>query len=264
MNMEKKVSRYVVFSVYRYNPEVDNKPRMEKRVVDISKCGTMVLDALFAIKQQDPTFNFRRSCREGICGSCAMNINGQNALACLTPIVDGVHVTNKCQKRSINVRPLPHMYVLKDLIVDMTLFYEQYSYIKPYLMKKTKDTNYDIENLQSPEDRARLDGLYECILCGCCTASCPSYWWNPDKYLGPAVLQQAYRWIADSRDEFTRERLLELDDVWKLYRCHGIMNCTVCCPKNLVPGRSIFKIKQAIKHLSPSEKDKEVQNWDID
>ena len=171
-----------------------------------------------------------------------MNINGENGLACLTKIPKDSKVTT--------VRPLPHMYVIKDLVTDMTNFYEQYASIKPWLQKKSKvDTNYEVENLQSYEDRLLLDGLYECILCACCSTSCPSYWWHPDKYLGPSILQQAYRWIADSRDEMTEERLKSLDDTYKLYRCHAIMNCTKACPKNLNPGRSIHKLKNAVHHM---------------
>ena len=189
-------------------------------------------------KGEEPVV-FDHDCREGICGSCAMNINGENGLACLTKIPKDSKVAT--------IRPLPHMYVIKDLVTDMTNFYEQYASIKPWLQKKSKvDTNYEVENLQSYEDRQLLDGLYECILCACCSTSCPSYWWHPDKYLGPSILQQAYRWIADSRDEMTEERLKSLDDTYKLYRCHAIMNCTHACPKKLNPGRSIHKLKHAI------------------
>ena len=234
---------YKLFDVFRYRSEVDKKPKMTRYAVDVNNCGTMVLDALFQIKNDiDPTFAFRRSCREGICGSCAMNINGENGLACLTKIPKDSKVAT--------IRPLPHMYVIKDLVTDMTNFYEQYASIKPWLQKKSKvDTNYEVENLQSYEDRQKLDGLYECILCACCSTSCPSYWWHPDKYLGPSILQQAYRWIADSRDEMTEERLKSLDDTYKLYRCHAIMNCTHACPKKLNPGRSIHKLKHAIHKM---------------
>ncbi|KAK8814635.1 hypothetical protein WA556_006674 [Blastocystis sp. ATCC 50177/Nand II] len=234
---------YKLFDVFRYLPESDTKPHMVRYAVDVNNCGTMVLDALFQIKNEiDHTFSFRRSCREGICGSCAMNINGENGLACLTKITPG--------SATMTIRPLPHMFVIKDLIPDMTNFYEQYASIKPWLQKKSKvNTNYECENLQSYEDRQKLDGLYECILCACCSTSCPSYWWHPDKYLGPSILQQAYRWIADSRDEMTEERLKDLDDTYKLYRCHAIMNCTHACPKKLNPGRSIHKIKHALHHM---------------
>lgn len=171
-----------------------------------------------------------------------MNINGENGLACLTKISPG--------RNTMTIRPLPHMFVIKDLVTDMTNFYEQYASIKPWLQKKAEvNTNYEVENLQSYEDRLLLDGLYECILCACCSTSCPSYWWHPDKYLGPSILQQAYRWIADSRDEMTEERLKSLDDTYKLYRCHAIMNCTHACPKNLNPGRSIHKLKHALHKM---------------
>jgi len=188
----------------------------------------MVLDALIKIKNEiDPTLTFRRSCREGICGSCAMNIAGTNTLACLSHIDTTTSVTK--------IYPLPHMHVVKDLVPDMFNFYEQYASIKPYLQRKTPGVKGK-ENLQSKENRAKLDGMYECILCACCSASCPSYWWASEKYLGPAVLQQAFRWIDDSRDEFTKERLEALDDAFKLYRCHSILNCSKTCPKHLNPG----------------------------
>ncbi|CBK20110.2 uncharacterized protein [Blastocystis hominis] len=240
---EDKPKNYKIFSIFRFDNERDNKPHYEKYAVDMNDCGTMVLDALFKIKnEQDPTFVFRRSCREGICGSCAMNINGENGLACLTKIPK--------DNKVCTVRPLPHLYVIKDLVADLTNFYEQYASIKPWLQKKSAvSTDYKVENLQSHEDRLLLDGLYECILCACCSTSCPSYWWHGDKYLGPSILQQAYRWIADSRDEMTEERLKSLDDTYKLYRCHAIMNCTHACPKNLNPGRSIHKLKKAIHKM---------------
>jgi len=201
----------------------------------------MVLDALIKIKnEQDPTLTFRRSCREGICGSCAMNIDGGNNLACLCYISKGA--------ADIKVNPLPHMYILKDLVPDMTNFYAQYKSIKPWLQLKDP-SSHDLEHgehLQSKDDRKKLDGMYECILCACCTTSCPSYWWAGEKYLGPAVLMQAYRWIEDSRDELTKERLEDLDDAFKLYRCHTIMNCTKTCPKGLNPGKAIAHIKKRI------------------
>jgi succinate dehydrogenase/fumarate reductase iron-sulfur protein len=203
-----------------------------------SECGPMVLDALIKIKNEiDPTLTFRRSCREGICGSCAMNIDGANTLACLAHIDAGKPVTK--------IYPLPHMHVVKDLVPDMFNFYEQYASIKPYLQRKTP-AQKGKETLQSKEDRAKLDGMYECILCACCSTACPSYWWNSEKYLGPAVLQQAFRWIDDSRDEFTKERLEALDDTFKLYRCHGILNCSKTCPKHLNPAKAIAKIKNRI------------------
>jgi len=204
----------------------------------------MVLDALIKIKdEQDPTLTFRRSCREGICGSCAMNIDGTNTLACLC------YIEPKNEKKSTaatKIYPLPHMFVLKDLVPDMGNFYEQYRSIEPWLKSdKPKEPN-QAEYLQSREDRAKLDGMYECILCACCSTACPSYWWNADKYLGPAVLMQAYRWIEDSRDDHTLERLKKLDDPFKLYRCHTIMNCTKVCPKHLNPGKAVAHIKKKI------------------
>ncbi|KAK8803836.1 hypothetical protein WA158_001530 [Blastocystis sp. Blastoise] len=240
---EAKPKNYKLFEIYRYNPECDNKPHYEKYAVDLNSCATMILDALIKIKnEQDPSLVFRRSCREGICGSCAMNINGTNGLACLTKI--------EKNNKTTTIRPLPHMYVLRDLVTDFTNFYEQYASIKPWLQKNGGDNkDYTIENLQSHEDRLLLDGLYECILCACCSTSCPSYWWHADKYLGPSILQQAYRWIADSRDDFTHERLESLDDTYKLYRCHQIMQCTHACPKNLNPGSSIQKLKRAVHKM---------------
>lgn len=202
----------------------------------------MVLDALIKIKnEQDPTLTFRRSCREGICGSCAMNIDGSNTLACLC------HIPDDDEDEVVKINPLPHMYVIKDLVPDMTNFYAQYKSIKPWLQRKQPHDLSKGENLQSKEDRKKLDGMYECILCACCSTSCPSYWWNADKYLGPAVLMQAYRWIADSRDEFTEERLDAVNDPFKLYRCHTIMNCTQTCPKGLNPGKAIGKIKKQLE-----------------
>lgn len=215
----------------------DEKPKLQEFDVDMSTCGPMVLDALIKIKAEiDPSLTFRRSCREGICGSCAMNIDGGNNLACLSKI-------EAEESEPIKIYPLPHMYVLKDLVPDMTNFYEQYRSIKPYLMQKGEKDLNGKENFQSKEDRAKLDGLYECILCACCSTSCPSYWWNSDKYLGPAVLMQAYRWMADSRDEYGVERRNELRDPFSVFRCHTIMNCTKTCPKGLNPGGAIAKIK---------------------
>jgi succinate dehydrogenase (ubiquinone) iron-sulfur subunit len=208
--------------------------------IDLNDCGPMVLDALLKIKnEQDPTLTFRRSCREGICGSCAMNINGSNTLACLS-FIDAE--TSSATK----IYPLPHMYVVKDLVPDMSNFYEQYRSIEPWLQPHKAKEPGQTEFLQSREDRAKLDGMYECILCACCSTSCPSYWWNSDKYLGPAVLMQAYRWIEDSRDGSTNKRLAELDDAFKLYRCHTIMNCTKVCPKGLNPARAIANIKKRL------------------
>ncbi|WPX97098.1 succinate dehydrogenase iron-sulfur subunit [Candidatus Bandiella euplotis] len=224
-----------VFQIYRYEPESEENPRLDRFEVDLDQCGPMVLDALIKIKNEiDSSLTFRRSCREGICGSCAMNIDGTNTLACLKPI-DEV-------KGDVKIYPLPHMKVIKDLVPDMNVFYAQLKSVKPWLQTKTAHSP-DKERLQSPEEREQLDGLYECILCACCSTSCPSYWWNGDKYLGPAILLQAYRWIIDSRDEITQERLDELEDDFKLYRCHTIMNCTKTCPKGLNPAKAISKIK---------------------
>ena len=226
------------FRVYRWNPDDGQNPRIDTYEVDMAACGPMVLDALLKIKNEiDPTLTLRRSCREGICGSCAMNIDGTNTLACICA-VDSV------AKGDVKIYPLPHMPVVKDLVPDLTHFYAQYASIKPWLQTQSAPGAH--ERLQSPEDRKKLDGLYECILCACCTTSCPSYWWNPDRFLGPAVLLQAYRWIVDSRDEATGERLDDLDDPFKLYRCHTIMNCTNTCPKGLNPAKAIGEIKQLL------------------
>lgn len=232
------VSKLKYFKIYRYDPEiVGQKPYMATYAVNLETCGPMVLDALVKIKnEQDPSIAFRRSCREGICGSCAMNINGSNGLACLTFIDDKASPKDT----AISLHPLPHMHVMKDLIPDMTNFYNQYKSIRPWLQtKESADGVLQKEHRQSEMDRAKLDGMYECILCACCSTSCPSYWWNSDKYLGPAVLMQAFRWISDSRDAFAKERLRQLDDEFKLYRCHQIMNCTRVCPKGLNPAKAI-------------------------
>ena len=219
------------FKIYRNNK---GKTKIDKFNFDKSECGPMVLDGLIHIKNNiDKTLGFRRSCREGICGSCAMNINGKNTLACLCPIEDVV-----------SIYPLPHMPIIKDLIPDMKNFYKQYKEIKPWLKSSHKG---DTEHIQSIEDRKKLDGMYECILCACCSTSCPSYWWNGNEgYLGPAVLMQAYRWIEDSRDESTKERMEYVDDAMKLYRCKSIMNCSNTCPKGLNPGQAIGKLKKKI------------------
>jgi len=233
-------SSFQEFKIYRYNPDSNEKPKVQSFQVNMKECGPMVLDALIKIKnEQDPTLTFRRSCREGICGSCAMNINGSNTLACLCRI-------EKDENKAIPIYPLPHMEVIKDLVPDMNNFYRQYKSIQPWLQPKSEKPSSNKEYLQDKEDRKLLDGMYECILCACCSTSCPSYWWNGDKYLGPAVLMQAYRWIADSRDGSTAARTEALDDAWKLYRCHTIMNCSKTCPKHLNPGRAIAKIKLAI------------------
>jgi len=222
----------IVFNIYRWNREDNKNPRVDKFFVDKKKLGPMTLDALMFIKNDlDPTLTFRRSCREGICGSCSMNVNGTNTLACLKPI----------EGKEINIYPLPHMRVLKDLVPDLSEFYEQYKSIEPWLKSSTKAKK---EQRQSPSDRKKLDGLYECVLCACCSTSCPSYWWNGDKFLGPAILLQAYRFIVDSRDNNKKERLKNLEDKFKLYRCHTIMNCTKTCPKNLNPAKAISEIKK--------------------
>ena len=227
------------FKIYRFNPHFNSKPYQETFKLDLNKCGPMVLDALLKIKSEvDSTLSFRRSCREGICGSCAMNINGQNTLACLT------HIPKDNKVMEIN--PLPHMYVIKDLVPDMTHFYEQYKSIKPWLIQKEENKpNLNKENIQSIEERNKLRDMDKCILCACCSTSCPSYWWNSDKYLGPAVLMQANRWALDSRDDARQERLDMLKDKYSMYRCHTIMNCTKTCPKGLNPGRSIAELKLA-------------------
>jgi len=224
------------FKVYRWSPDDKENPHIDEYQIDLAQCGPMVLDALIHIKNDvDSTLSFRRSCREGICGSCAMNIDGTNTLACLKPI-DEI-------KGDAKVYPLPHMEVVKDLIPDLTRAYAQYASIEPWLKSETPPPP-DRERLQSPEERAKLDGLYECILCFCCTTSCPSYWWNGDRYLGPAILLQAARWLQDSRDEATGERLDNLEDPFRLYRCHTIMNCTNTCPKGLNPAKAIAETKQ--------------------
>lgn len=226
------------FRVYRYDPDDGENPRVDSYQVDLDSCGPMVLDALIKIKNEvDPTLTFRRSCREGICGSCAMNIDGTNTLAC-TKAIDQV-------KGAVKIYPLPHMPVVKDLVPDLTQFYAQYASIKPWLQTSTPPPP-DRERLQSKEDQERIDEPSACILCACCSTSCPSYWWNGDRYLGPAILLQAYRWIVDSRDEATGERLDELEDPFRLYRCHTIMNCTRTCPKGLNPAKAIGEIKQLL------------------
>lgn len=230
-----------LIEIYRFDPENENQtnPYIDRFEIDLDKCGPMVLDALIKIKsEQDSSLTFRRSCREGICGSCSMNINGTNSLACTKPI-------EECKSNSIKIYPLPHMPVVKDLVPDLTHFYNQYASVKPWLSAKEPEANQK-ERLQSPEEREELDGLYECILCACCSTACPSYWWNGEKFLGPAILLQAYRFIADSRDENTSERLDALEDPFKLYRCHTIMNCTNTCPKGLNPAKAIGKIKKLI------------------
>jgi succinate dehydrogenase / fumarate reductase iron-sulfur subunit len=227
------------FDIYRYDPDKGDNPRIDSFEIDQAQTGPMVLDALIKIKNEvDPTLTFRRSCREGICGSCSMNIDGTNTLACIKPI-DEV-------KGPVKVYPLPHMPVVKDLVPDLTHVYAQYTSIEPWLKAKTPPPG-NKERLQSPGERAKLDGLYECILCFSCSTSCPSYWWNSERYLGPAILLQAYRWLVDSRDEATGERLDELEDPFRLYRCHTIMNCTKTCPKGLNPAKAIAETKKMIQ-----------------
>jgi len=233
----KKPKRSKDFKIYRYDPDQSANPRVDTYTVDLENCGPMVLDALIKIKNEiDPTLTFRRSCREGVCGSCAMNIAGGNTLACTKAISD--------VSGPITVYPLPAMPVVKDLVPDLTNFYAQYASIEPFLQTKTAQP--ETEWKQSPEERAKLDGLYECILCACCSTSCPSYWWNSERYLGPAALLQSYRWLADSRDEHTGERLDNLEDPFRLYRCHTIMNCANTCPKGLNPAKAIGEIKQML------------------
>jgi len=224
------------FSIYRYNPETDAQPSMQDYVVDIAAEGKMVLDAILLIKTQDETLSVRTSCREGVCGSDAMNINGKNGLACITPLTD--------LKQPIVLRPLPGQPVIRDLVVDLSGFFKQYRAVKPYLINH--DPQPEIERLQNPQERAELDGLYECLLCACCSTACPSYWWNPDKFLGPAALLQSYRFIADSRDQETAKRLDELNDPYRLFRCHTIMSCAEVCPKGLNPAEAIGKIKSLL------------------
>jgi succinate dehydrogenase / fumarate reductase iron-sulfur subunit len=221
------------FRIYRYNPDTDTKPYMQDYDLDLQAGDAMLLDALMLLRQQDDSIGFRKSCREGVCGSDAMNINGRNGLACITSL--------SSLKQPIEIRPLPGLPVIRDLIVDMTQFFKQYHSIKPYLVNN--DPPPETERLQSPQDRVELDGLYECILCGCCTTACPSFWWNPDKFVGPAGLLQAYRFIADTRDQDTAARLDNLEDPYRLFRCHTIMNCVDVCPKELNPTEAIGKIK---------------------
>lgn len=224
------------FQVYRFDPESGQNPSVDTFEIDLDDCGPMILDALLKIKNEiDPSLSLRRSCREGICGSCSMNIGGRNTLACTAAIAD--------YEGDVTIYPLPHQPIVKDLVSDLTNFYAQYTSVEPW-MKADTPPPPDRERLQSPEDRKKLDGLYECILCACCSTSCPSYWWNSDRYLGPSALLNAYRWIVDSRDEATGERLDELEDPFKLYRCHTIMNCTDSCPKDLNPAKAIAEIKK--------------------
>ncbi len=225
----------VKLSIYRFDPEKDKKPYMKDYTIELPKGehDIMLLSAILLVKEQDPTLSLRHSCREGVCGSDAMNVNGKNLLSCITPI--------STLKQPIKVRPIPSLPVIRDLIVDMTQFYHHYEKVEPYLQNDNRPPVK--ERLQSPEERAKLDGLYECILCACCTTACPSFWWNPDKFLGPAALLQAYRFIADSRDDATEKRLDIFEDAYSLYRCRGIMNCVDVCPKGLNPTQAIAKIR---------------------
>ncbi|MDH5518102.1 MAG: succinate dehydrogenase iron-sulfur subunit [Gammaproteobacteria bacterium] len=222
------------FKIYRFNPETDKKPYIQEYKLDKIEPGMMLLDALKKIKEQDPSLGFRRSCGEGVCGSDGLNINGTNGLACITPLAD--------LKSPVEINPLPGLPVIRDLIIDMDQFYKQYRYVKPYLTRKAPLP--EVELKQSPEERDKLDGLYECVLCACCSTSCPSFWWNPDKFLGPAALLQAGRFLQDSRDQTQAERLEALDGPFKLFRCHTIMNCVQVCPKELNPTQAIGEIKK--------------------
>lgn len=229
--------RTKTFKIYRWSPDDDANPRVDEYTIDLDACGPMVLDAIIHIKNNiDSTLTFRRSCREGICGSCSMNIDGVNTLAC-TKDIESI-------SGDVKIYPLPHMDVVKDLVPDLSKAYAQYASIEPWLKTETPAPPADRERLQSPEERAALDGLYECILCFCCSTSCPSYWWNSDRYLGPAILLQSFRWLADSRDEAKGERLDNLEDPFRLYRCHTIMNCTNTCPKGLNPAKAIAETKK--------------------
>ena len=233
-----KSGRLRKFAVYRYDPSSGDNPRVDTYEVDLDACGPMVLDALIKIKDEvDSTLTFRRSCREGICGSCAMNVDGSNTLACTLPIED--------VKGDVKIYPLPHMPVVKDLVPDLTNFYAQYASVKPWLQTRTPPPP-DHERLQSKEDLERIDEPAACILCACCSTACPSYWWNSDRFLGPAALLAAYRWLVDSRDEATGERLDDLEDPFRLYRCHTIMNCTQSCPKGLNPAKAIAETKKML------------------
>jgi succinate dehydrogenase / fumarate reductase, iron-sulfur subunit len=241
VSMANGVKRRKAFVIYRYDPEPGENPRLDTFEIDLDRCGPMVLDALIYIKNElDPTLTFRRSCREGVCGSCAMNIDGTNTLAC-TKLIEDI-------KKAVKVYPLPHLPVIKDLVPDLTHFFAQYASVKPWLQTDTPAP--DRERLQSKEERARLDGLYECILCACCSTGCPSYWWNSERFLGPAILLQAYRWIVDSRDEKTGERLDELEDPFRLYRCRTILNCAKVCPKGLNPAKAIAETKKLLVERS--------------
>ena len=233
----------MLVSIYRYNPETDSKPRMQDYEIDLPPGkDMMVLDVLQLVKDIDPTLAYRRSCREGVCGSDGLNMNGRNGLACIT------HVSAIVKQGKLVIRPLPGLPVIRDLVVDMSVFYKQYERIEPYL--QNDEPPPAIERLQSPEERAKLDGLYECILCACCSTNCPSFWWNPDKFVGPAGLLQAYRFLVDSRDTHTQERLADLEDPFSVFRCRGIMNCVAICPKGLNPTRAIGNIRDMLLERS--------------
>jgi succinate dehydrogenase / fumarate reductase, iron-sulfur subunit len=233
---QNSAARVKTLVIYRFDPHAEQKPRLDRYEIDLDQCGPMVLDALLKIKNElDPTLTFRRSCREGICGSCAMNINGVNTLACTADL--------KAVSGDVSIFPLPHMPVVKDLVTDLTQFYAQYAAVKPWL-QTISPPPADRERLQSKVEQEQVDRPSACILCACCSTSCPSYWWNSDRYLGPAALMAAYRWVVDSRDEATGERLDALDDTFKLYRCHTIMNCTEACPKDLNPAKAIAELKK--------------------
>uniref|UniRef100_A0A0R3RRV5 Succinate dehydrogenase [ubiquinone] iron-sulfur subunit, mitochondrial n=1 Tax=Elaeophora elaphi TaxID=1147741 RepID=A0A0R3RRV5_9BILA len=244
--------RIKTFEIYRYDPEkLGSQPQLQKYDIDLDDCGAMILDALIKIKNEvDPTLTFRRSCREGICGSCAMNIGGVNTLACICKIDEDT-------SKSTKIYPLPHMFVIKDLVPDMNLFYAQYASIEPWLKKKNKLVLGEKQMYQTEKERGKLDGLYECILCACCSTSCPSYWWNADKYLGPAILLQSYRWMIDSRDDYVEERLSKIHDHFSVFKCHTILNCTKTCPKHLDPAKAIGQIKKLLtgfdKKPTPSQ-----------
>lgn len=239
-----------VFKIYRFGGILSKeKPKLISYDFDVSKCGRMVLDALIKIKDMDPTLVFRRSCREGICGSCAVNLQGNNCLACITPIPSD---------KVITIHPIPHMYVIRDLVVDMNHFFDVYDSIRPYLIRRNQGPLGKYQYAQSINDNSKLVGLYECVLCSCCATACPSYWWNGRRFMGPATLLHAYRWIIDSRDEDTEQRLYDLRDDFKAFRCHTILNCTLACPKGLHPGLAIAKLKRLISGLDkkpPSEID---------
>ncbi len=225
-------------SLYRYNPDVDQEPYMQETEIDTEGKDLMVLDVMEKLKATDPSLSFRRSCREGVCGSDGVNMNGKNGLACITPLSETV------KNNKLVLRPLPGLPVIRDLVIDMSMFYAQYEKIKPYLIND--EPAPAIERLQSPEEREHLDGLYECILCACCSTACPSFWWNPDRFIGPSGLLQAYRFLADSRDTHTEERLADLDDPFSVFRCHGIQNCVSVCPKGLNPTRAIGHIRNML------------------